>query len=234
MSLFGDYGSQAGSDTFMIKKNGGIPNDLARLRGSRLVATSEVEEGQRFAESSVKQMTGGDIVLARFLHNEYFEYLPAFKIWIAANHKPQIRDYAIWSRIHLIPFLVTIPEKEQDKELCNKLKSELSGILNWAIKGCLEWQRLGLNPPKEIKAETEKYRKEMNDFLTWLELRCETGGSYFSGATELYEDYKTWAEENVGWTMKQKKFGMKMSDYGFDRVPTPYIKYRGIKLRDLL
>jgi P4 family phage/plasmid primase-like protien len=129
-TLAGDYGMQCAPETLMTKKNSGIPNDIARLKGARLVATSEVEAGQRFSESLVKQLTGRDKIVARFMRAEFFEFVPQFKIFLAANHKPVIRgtDYAIWRRIKLIPFNVTIPKEKQDPHLAGKLQDELPGI----------------------------------------------------------------------------------------------------------
>src|SRR5262249_1677210 len=141
-----------------------VRNDLAKLRGARFVTAIEVEEGKRLAESVVKHLTGGDTVTARFLFAEYFEFRPGFKLWLAANHKPVIKgtDYAIWRRIHLIPFSVQFEGEHKDTELAAKLLTELPGILAWAVRGCLAWQRDGLRPPEMVQAATEEYRKEMD------------------------------------------------------------------------
>ena len=144
-ALFGDYAQQTDFSTFLLQKYDTIRNDLARLKGARLVSAIEVDSGRKLAEGLVKQVTGGDTITARFLHREYFEFKPNFKIWLATNHKPEIRgsDYAIWRRIKLVPFDVTIPEEEQDRQLLSKLMTELDGILTWAVEGCLKWQRNG-------------------------------------------------------------------------------------------
>jgi len=129
-----------------------IRNDLARLNGARFVSAVEIGMGKRLDEALVKQLTGGDQVTARFLYNEFFEYKPEFKLFIAANHKPEIQgvDHGIWRRIHLIPFEVTIPVEEIDRNLPEKLRDELPGILAWAVKGCHAWQRQGLSVPASI------------------------------------------------------------------------------------
>ena len=162
--LLGAYAVQSPASALMVKSGSGVPNDIARLRGARFVATSEVEEGQRFGEALVKQLTGGDTITARFLFAEYFEFVPTFTIWLAANHKPVIKgdDHAMWRRIRLIPFSVTISDDKQDKELPNKLRQEFSGILNWAIAGCLQWQAQGLNPPQDVMEATHEYQAEMD------------------------------------------------------------------------
>src|SRR4029077_1878469 len=98
--------------------------------------------GKRMAETLVKQLTGGDRIAARFLYCEFFEFTAQFKLVLATNYRPRIygTDKGIWRRIRLVPFNVTIPDADQDKELPNKLRCELPGILAWALKGCLEWQ----------------------------------------------------------------------------------------------
>jgi putative DNA primase/helicase len=137
--ILGDYSQQTPSETLMVRKyTGNVPNDIASLKGVRFVSSVETDEGRGFAESLVKQLTGDDFISARFLRQEFFEFKPECKIWLASNHKPQIRgtDHAIWRRIRLIPFTVTIPEEEKDFNLLDKLRSEKEGILSWAIDGC--------------------------------------------------------------------------------------------------
>jgi P4 family phage/plasmid primase-like protien len=146
-ALLGDYAETTRAETLMVKTyDGGIPNDIAALRAARLVSTSETEEGKRLAEALVKAITGGDTLSARFMRGEFFKFKPAFKLWLATNHKPTIRgtDPAIWDRIRLVPFEVRIPDAEQDRELPAKLREELPGIMAWAVRGCLDWQRNGL------------------------------------------------------------------------------------------
>ncbi|MEC1100635.1 DNA primase family protein, partial [Bacillus paralicheniformis] len=151
--LFGDYGRQTNSDTFIKKKNdSAINNDIARLDGARFVSAVESEEGQQLSESLVKQITGGEKMSARFLRQEYFEFTPEFKVFFTTNHKPIVKgsDEGIWRRIRLIPFTVTIPKEKVDKKLPQKLSAEMPGILRWAIEGCLKWQKEGLGEPEAI------------------------------------------------------------------------------------
>jgi len=139
-NLVGEYAQQADFDTFVPKENGHPRNDLARLAGARFVAAVEAAQGRQLAENVIKQATGGDTITARFLYREYFEFSPQFKLFLVANHKPVIigTDEAIWRRIRLIPFTVTIPPEERDKQLLEKLQRELPGILAWAVRGCLD------------------------------------------------------------------------------------------------
>ena len=144
--IMGDYHRSAPIETFTASNGDRHPTDLAGLRGARLVTATETEEGRRWAESRIKMLTGGDAVSARFMRQDFFEYKPAFKLFIAGNHKPSLRsvDEAIRRRFHLMPFAVTIPPEERDGELTEKLKAEWPGILAWMIEGALMWQTDGL------------------------------------------------------------------------------------------
>jgi putative DNA primase/helicase len=159
-ALLKDYARQTATETLLVQRGDGPRNDLARLQGARFVYASEAEGGRRLAEALVKQLTGGDTLTARFLYGEHFEFQPMFKLWLAVNHKPVVQgtDHAIWRRIRLLPFIVTIPVAEQDKRLAEKLQSELPGILRWAVEGCLAWQQEGLEPPLVVKRATGDYR----------------------------------------------------------------------------
>ena len=162
--MMGDYAQHTPASTFMVQRGDQIRNDIARLQGARLVVATETETAKRLSESLVKSLTGGDSVTARFLHKEFFEFKPQFTPFLMTNHKPLIYgvDHAIWRRVKLIPFTVTIPDEEQDKELPEKLRKELPAILSWAVMGCLEWQQVGLKEPTEVTVATETYRSEMD------------------------------------------------------------------------
>jgi putative DNA primase/helicase len=132
--------------------------------GVLYVSASEVQDGQRFSEGLVKQLTGGDRIKARFLFQEYFEFVPQFKLFLACNYKPIVRgtDLAIWERIKLVPFTVTIPPAERDTDPGTKLRAELEGMFAWAVRGCLAWQREGLGTPPEVTQATRAYQAEMD------------------------------------------------------------------------
>jgi len=217
-TILGDYAMHSPAETFMVKQNGaGIPNDLARLRGARYVTVVESDDGQRIAEPLVKMVTGGDTITARFLHREFFEFKATFKVWLATNHKPVIRgtDYAIWRRVRMIPFTVTIPEGERDKKLPEKLLSESTAILGWAIEGALLWQKRGLAEPDMVKAATENYREEMDPLADWLAERCVTGPEL--QGLGLYSDYEVWAKENGRRPMDGRAFARRLEELGFKR-----------------
>jgi len=203
----------------LTKRSGGIPNDIARLKGSRFVATSETEEGRRLAESLIKDLTGQDTVTARFLWAELFEFTPTHKLWLSTNHKPEIRgtDNAIWRRIRLIPWSVTIPLAEQNKKLPATLRRELAGILAWIVRGCLEWRREGLQAPDEVRRATGQYRAEMDVLAGFLAECCELDTGHWEYAKDLYECYKRWCDENGERPEPQRKFGGRLGERGFRR-----------------
>jgi len=216
-ALLGDYAKQADFSTFIVRTSDGVRNDLADLRGARLVTATEVDAGKRFAESLVKQLTGGDTIKARFLFQEFFEFEPTFKLFLAANHKPRIEgtDYAIWRRIRLIPFTVTIPEAERDPDLKRKLLGELPGILRWAVEGCLEWQKRGLKPPEEVLAATEDYRAEMDSLTSFFSESCVIHPESKVLSTVLYDEYVKWCGDSGEEQLPRKQFVARLREKGF-------------------
>jgi putative DNA primase/helicase len=182
----------------------------------------------------VKQLTGQDQVTARFLFGEWFTFQPEFKIFLATNHKPVIRgtDHAIWRRVRLVPFNITIPAAEQDRELPAKLRTELPGILRWAVDGCLLWQREGLGLPKAVQTATESYRVEMDVLGEFIGDRCiwESGAS--ETAKNLYDAYTAWCEQNGDKPMSHKTFAGSLKERGANGGRTRGTRlYHGIRLR---
>jgi putative DNA primase/helicase len=213
----GDYAAKTPTATLLVKREGAIPNDVARLKGARFVYASEAEQGKRLAEALVKEMTGGEPVAARFMHAEWFEFTPEFKIWLATNHKPVIRgnDKAIWDRIRLIPFDVSIPETEQDKTLDKKLLTELPGILAWAVRGCLDWQTDGLGAPEEVTQATQGYREEMDVLGNFFEDRCVEMAASGVTTKELHAAYSEWCQLNGETPQGKQAFGTSLTARGF-------------------
>ena len=187
--------------------------------GTRLAVALESEEGRRLNESLVKWLTGGDKLKARFMRQDFFEFSPTHKIWFATNHRPVIRgtDNAIWRRIRLIPFSVTIPPEERDRNLCEKLSGELSGILNWAVEGCLAWQSEGLGEPDEVRKATDTYRADMDLIGEFINATCIISSASEVRASALYQRYQTWCAENGEHTLAQRNFGMRLTERGFIR-----------------
>jgi putative DNA primase/helicase len=232
----GDYAMRTPTETFLRKREGAIPNDVARLKGARFVWASEGERGSRLSESLIKEMTGGDKLSARFMRGEFFEFHPEFKLWLATNHKPQIRgDRALWNRLKLIPFEVTIPKERQKPkhEVMEMFRSELSGILNWALDGCLEWQRNGLGVPQEVIEATREYEAEQDVFAMFLEEKCICAPSACALSLPLYDQYTAWAEHHGEVPISYKAMASLLSERGFVKTKTAKgALYSGIGLRD--
>jgi P4 family phage/plasmid primase-like protien len=215
LSIAGDYGMQAAPDLLVAKK-GGHPTEVADLFGMRLVASIEVEDGRRLAESLVKQLTGGDKVRARRMRQDFWQFDPTHKVFMAANHKPEVRgtDLGIWRRIRLIPFTETIAPTDQDKQLPEKLRSELAGILAWAVEGCIEWQREGLQAPAEVRKATGAYRSEMDVIGAFLADECEIGNGYKTSFKAVYERYSEWCAEGGERPETGRKFNARLKERG--------------------
>lgn len=216
LALLGDYGKQAAPGLLMVKRGDRHPTEIADLAAARMVASVEVDEGRRLAEALVKWLTGGDRVKARLMRQDFFEFAPTHKLWLASNHRPTIigTDLAVWRRIRLIPFGVVIPTAEQDRSLPAKLKGELPGVLNWALEGCLQWQRGGLNPPGEVLSATDQYRAEQDIIAAFLEDCCRLGANEKVAARALYNVYRQWCQDNGEDAMPQRRFGGRLKDRG--------------------
>lgn len=217
-SMLGDYAMQSDFGAFLLNRgNDGPRNDVARLAGARFVSAIEVEQGRRLAESLVKSLTGQDVITARFLYRESFEFRPAFKVWMAVNHKPVIRgtDNAIWRRIRTVPFTVAIPPERQDRSLVTKLRAESPGILHWALEGCAAWRAEGLEPPEPVRAATREYRDEMDVLAGFLSDCCVLASNARASAAKLYDAYKRWCEANGERAESQRRFGGWLVDRDF-------------------
>ena len=218
--LMATYSTSTPSDTFMQKKNDSVNNDIARLKGARFVAAIEMEEGKRMAESLIKSVTGGDKLVTRFLYGEFFEYVPQFKVFLAVNHKPNIRDTtnSIWRRIKLMPFEATFTEQERDKHFPAKIMaSELPGILSWAVQGCLLWQQEGLQMPDSVNTATRKYQEEMDSFSNFFRECCvEREGGRVSNKM-LRAKYDEWCRENGEYALTQRPFSAKLIERGYEK-----------------
>jgi P4 family phage/plasmid primase-like protien len=215
--LLGDYATATSTSTLMVKRTESIPCDVAMLKGARFVAAAEAEAGQRIAESLVKQLTGGDVITARYLHSNPFTFRPTFRIWMAVNHKPVIRgtDVGIWRRIRLIPFTVVFPDHKQDKTLPEKLREELPGLLAWAVTGCLEWQKNGLGVPDEITKATGDYRDEMDVLGQFIDERCGVHDDLAVQSSVLFNAWSKWCEANGEFKGTNKSFSLKLEEKGF-------------------
>ena len=235
--MLGKYSKTIKPETLIVNdRSSAIKTEIATICGARFVKTSEIDEGKRLSESLVKQLTGGDTVSTRFLFGKDFEYEPTYKIWISTNHKPKIYgdDDGIWRRICLIPFTVKIPEEKKDKFLDIKLKKELPGIFNWALKGLMEWKLSGLNPPRQVQEANTEYRKD-EDVLQGFVFDCiERSEQQSISASVLYNFYKLYCEQNGAVLLSATTFGKKMhTDKGFERTKSMgKMFYKGIVVKD--
>ncbi len=216
--MLGDYAITVSPDLIMLRRHGGIPNDVARLRGVRAALMNETSQGSRFDEAKLKDLTGGDTLTARFLHQEFFDFHPTHRIVIRGNHKPAINgtDEGIWRRLRLVPFTVQIPADEQDRDLLRKLEAELPGILCWAIAGCLEWQRDGLKPPAIITDAVRQYREESDTLGRFIAECCEPAklGQVKSGV--FFKRYQEYAQSAGERWVASKDLPNEMQRRGFD------------------
>ena len=231
--ILGDYACNMQPESLAVKNGGSAVNsDIARLRGVRFATTVEPDEGMRLAEGLVKQLTGGDVVTARRLYGNEFEFRPQCKIWMAANHKPIIRgtDLGIWRRIYLIPFTVQIPDHMVDKSLKYKLRDEMPGILKWMADGCAMWQREGLNPPLSVQSAGKDYQHEMDVISRFVDECCERSGYETVRAADLYAAYKRWATENNEYCMSSTRFGKEIGGRFEKRLIKTGTVYVGLKI----
>jgi putative DNA primase/helicase len=233
-AVLGDYAMQTAFSTFAVSRNEGTRNDIARMKGARFVASTEANDGSRFDEAVVKQLTGGDRIAARFLYQEYFEFTPVFKLFIGANYKPTVfgQDNAMWRRIKLIPFEVAIPPEEQDKNLPEKLLAEKSGILNWSLAGCTEWQKNGLQHPDQVSEATAEYKSEMDILREFSEDCCIIGDGFKVERKLLYSEYRQWCDDNSEKPLGRNRFNRKIEAKGIKLVSAAGLRcWKGIGLK---
>jgi P4 family phage/plasmid primase-like protien len=235
LDLLGDYGTQAAPDLLLAKHGESHPTEVADVFNKRLVVCQEVDAGRAFAEATVKQLTGGDIIKARRMREDFWQFVPTHKLFIAANHKPAVKgsDHAIWRRIRLIPFTVTIKDGEKDPELPQKLAEELPGILAWAIEGCVAWQREGLRPPAEVLGATDEYREEQDLFGAFIDDVCAVGEGLRASAKEIYTAYERWCIRNGERPMSARLVGLRLGERGFQKIKAHGLRvWGGLTVRE--
>lgn len=237
--MLGEYAASCQPETVMMRdRNNTARGDLARLKGARMVVTSEPNDGCRLDEGIVKQMTGGteNKLTARFLYGREFEFSPEFKIVMSTNYKPVIKgtDNGIWRRVRLIPFTAEFTKENRDPQLTEKLRRELPGILNWAIAGAVGWCKEGLPPCAIIDEAGQEYRSEMDRVQQFLDDCTTRSESSSTQASTLYKCYKAWcSEQGDRFPVGSTKFFMELKRRFKSRKTEAYNEYVGIKINDL-
>lgn len=220
--LLGEYAMIAQPQMIMARRHSGVPNDIARLKGMRAVLMNETSQDSRFDEARLKDLTGTDSLTGRFLNREFFDFAPTHKLLLRGNHKPAIggTDKGIWRRLHLVPFTVSIPEPEQDRRLLEKLRGELPGILRWALVGCLEWQRVGLDPPLLITQAVDEYRQESDTLGRFIEERCQPSPNAQIKSSALFTQYREYCQQLGERSLSQRDVAGEMERRGYLRRRT--------------
>ncbi|MFM0231087.1 phage/plasmid primase, P4 family [Paraburkholderia sediminicola] len=221
--LLGDYAVVLPTTTLMLAKRdpGAATPDLMLLKGSRLALATELEESARFAEAAIKAMTGGDTMQARNPYGLYASWTPTHKLMVVGNHRPVISggDLGIWRRVRLIPFEETISDSECDDKLPDKLRTEGSGVLNWALAGLRDWQCQGLNPPAEVKAAGAAYQTDMDVLGQWMGDHVDTVAGVTTPTADLYRAYSAWARDSgYRYPMTRSAFGRRLVERGIPLV----------------
>jgi putative DNA primase/helicase len=232
--ILADYHCAAPIETFTATTVDRHPTELADLRGARLVTAVETEDGRRWAESRIKMLTGGEKVKARFMRQDLFEFRPQLKLLITGNHKPGLRsvDEAMRRRFNLIPFTVTIPPAERDKELTTKLRDERPGILAWMVQGCLAWQQHGLAPPDSVRIATAAYLEGEDAVAAWIDDCCDVDPQAWEKSSKLYGSWKTWTDDAGERAGSARRFAQALEARGYPRTRTMAARgHNGLKLR---
>lgn len=183
------------AETFMIKGDQ-HPTARADIEGARVVMSSEIDVSGRLNEALIKDITGNEVMSARRMHCNFFQFKPVAKLWMHGNHRPTIHgsDNGIWRRILLIPFTVTIPENERDPFILEKLEKEKEGIFALMVKAAIECYKSGLRPPEKVIKVTSGYRNDQDIIGEWFDDNCISGENYTVQRQELYSNYRVWAE----------------------------------------
>jgi putative DNA primase/helicase len=234
-TILGDYHRTSSIETFTVSQTDRHPTEVAGLRGARLVTATETEDGRRWSEARIKELTGGDKVSARFMHQDFFDFTPQFKLLFCGNHMPALRtvNQAIRRRFRRVPFTVTIAEDKVNTKLADELMEEASGILQWLVDGCLAWQSDGLKPPAAVKEATESYFESQDQFGDWLNECCVVGKTYTQTSGDLFASWKLFCEDRNELPGSKKAFGGKLEDHGFQPFKGALGArfYRGLMLR---
>ena len=238
--VFGDYGKTMNSELLLQNKNASAQStefSFAALKGARIITMSETNESEKMNDKVIKQLTSGETIAAQKKFGDQFEYEPSFSPWMSTNNLPIIRskDYGIWRRIFLIPFLVKFTDETKDIHMPEKLEAEMPQILGWIIQGCLKLnsEYKGVVPkPKCLEEALADYKNEMDTVNLYIASECEIFSGYRTSATTMFQSYKKWALDNNEHLMPEHKFKSEMQKHNFklQRDSNDGWVYIGVKL----
>lgn len=229
-----DYRTESSMDTFIASHGDRHPTELAALVGARMVTASETEAGKRWDEAKLKRMTGGDLISARGMRENFFTYRPQFKLVFLGNHRPEIRnlDKAMKRRTHLVPFTNT--PQEDDQHLREKLEAEYPQILAWAIEGCLEWQQRGLDAPASVRVATEEYFEESDPIGQWIAECTKPDPAAWTPVLDLFGSWREYANQHEHYVGHSNRFSSLLKTRGFEKRPNPQtrrMEFGGLTLK---
>lgn len=214
--MLGDYAGAAAPDLLVSKKHGEHPTELADLQGKRAVIASELESGATWRLQLIKRLTGDATIKARRMRQDFYEFQRTHKLLVVTNSKPRVTEdsEATWRRLRLIPFQVVIPKADRDPKLLDKLKNEAAGILNWHLRGCLDWQQKGLPEPAAVVEATSEYRSESDPLRDFISDCCELDPDGWTSNSELRQIYERHCMENGAKALGKMRFADALSRHG--------------------
>ena len=231
--LLGNYAAVAAPGLLIAKQHENHLTEIAALCGARFVPTSEVKTDAKWDEEKIKMLTGGDLLTARRMREDLWQFTPTHKFWIPVNHRPSTADNTcgFWRRVRMIPFTVTIPKEKQDKNLPEALKAELPGILAWLVRGCQQWRLHGLGMAMAVEMATESYRNPQNDLDGFINQCCVKGGLLRIQAQALYNRYEQWCRDQHVRPLRQTEFGKRMKGLNWETTKISVNYYVGLCLK---
>jgi putative DNA primase/helicase len=235
--MLGDYGCHTPTETLLTKQyDNNIPADLARLAGARMVTAIEADANRHLAEAKIKAMTGGEPIVARFMRQNFFSFVPEYKLWLVANDRLRVRgtDEAFWRRVRVIPLGIEIPAEERDKKLAEKLRAKWPGILAWAVRGCRKWQAEGLAEPKAVRSATKGWHREMDHLKKFVGEQLIIAPGHKIAASQLFDLYKKWCSANGEEPLTVQAFKAKLQEtHDMTHARTKGKSWwRGVKFQD--
>jgi putative DNA primase/helicase len=233
--LHGTYGTSAPMSSFVATTAERHPTDLAGFVGKRLVTAAETDEGRRWDQQRITNLTGRDQIKARFMRGDFFSYYPQFLLIFHGNCRPRLGgvDMAMRRRLHLLPF--TNKPKQIDAHLIDKFKLELGGIMVWAVHGAVLWRKHGLQPPPIVLQATKDYFDRESLIESWLDDRCARDPNAKTELSTLYADYAAWAKKANEYILPQRRFTDALENLGFNRDRdwrTRHVQVVGLAITD--